>query len=325
MHQTPLISKYLLPLEQQNYIEGIYNEIEKVYNSKIEVEGFLNRSFLWATKLPEELKSRLYHFKTFEDSNCLIIQGLPIDFCNSIKTPEKYKDNVESQLLSKEEVFLIIISSILGEIFTWDSIQNGNIINDIIPIKENENKPVSSGYRNLFDLHTEDAFHPNSGEYLGLLCIRNPTKTPTTVSWVNEGDLTEDVLSILFEARFIIGENLAHSVSEKTEYSSILFGNKDSPYLKINLNKIKAKDNKAEEALAILTKILKKNEHKIMLEHGEILFIDNLRTVHGRDPFEPLFNGFDRWLKRVYITDNLKESRGLRRYSTSRVIRIKKN
>jgi hypothetical protein len=318
-----MVQKYFLSPRDQEELENLFLEIEEKFNSKIDVKVFLNESFLWATKLSESLKEKLYKFKVEEISNCLVIQGLPIDFCNVILTPENYKENTHSQLLSKDEIYLIIISSILGEVFTWDSIQNGNIINHIIPIKENENKPLSSGFINQFDLHTEDAFHPNSGEYLGLLCIRNPTKTPTTISWINKGDLSLQELKILFESRFIIGENLAHQVSEKNEFSPILFGSADSPYIKINLNKIKAIDTQAEKVLSKLTEVLRKNETKIVLEQGEVLFIDNLRTVHGRDPYTPSFNGFDRWLKRVYITDSLKNSRGLRDAPISRIIRIK--
>jgi len=304
-------------------LEVLYERIINFYTEEILIDSFLQESFIWATELPFELKKAVYRFKLGEESNCLVIQNLPVNFTDNIRTPSNYESKSEKCFFTKDEIFLVLVSSLLGEVFTWDSIQEGNIINNIMPIKEHAAKIQSSGYENFFDLHTEDAFHPLSGEYLGLLCLRNPTHTATVVSSVNQEDLPEQVINKLFEPCFIIGNNLAHAVSEITHFSSILFGDKNAPYIRLNLNNIKCKDRQAADALEYLRRVLVQNIEKIILQKGEILLIDNLTTVHGRDQYEPRFDGFDRWLKRVYITDQLKSSRAFRKNQYSRIIQTK--
>jgi alpha-ketoglutarate-dependent taurine dioxygenase len=57
-----------------------------------------------------------------------------------------------------------------------------------------------------------------------------------------------------------------------------------------------------------------------VLKPGDFVFIDNYRTVHGRRPFKARYNGYDRWLKRINITKDLRKSRDARLASTERHI-----
>ena len=38
----------------------------------------------------------------------------------------------------------------------------------------------------------------------------------------------------------------------------------------------------------------------VRLRPGDVLLLDNRRTVHSRSSFEPRFDGNDRWLQRVW-------------------------
>jgi alpha-ketoglutarate-dependent taurine dioxygenase len=38
---------------------------------------------------------------------------------------------------------------------------------------------------------------------------------------------------------------------------------------------------------------------------GDLLCIDNRRTVHGRTSFTPRYDGFDRWLQRSFVVRDL--------------------
>ena len=49
---------------------------------------------------------------------------------------------------------------------------------------------------------------------------------------------------------------------------------------------------------------------------GDILLFDNRRVMHARTPFEPRYDGTDRWLQRVIITDDLGRSEGRRSVRT---------
>ena len=39
----------------------------------------------------------------------------------------------------------------------------------------------------------------------------------------------------------------------------------------------------------------------VILESGDLLVVDNRKSVHGRTPFKARYDGFDRWLQRLYV------------------------
>ena len=56
------------------------------------------------------------------------------------------------------------------------------------------------------------------------------------------------------------------------------------------------------------------------LKPGDIILIDNNRTVHGRSPFFPNYNGYDRFLIRCFGTFDYDKSL-YARFNDSRTIR----
>ncbi|MFV0320670.1 MAG: TauD/TfdA family dioxygenase, partial [Microbacterium sp.] len=52
---------------------------------------------------------------------------------------------------------------------------------------------------------------------------------------------------------------------------------------------------------------------------GDLFLFDNRRVMHARTPFEPRYDGTDRWLQRVIISDDLGRSAG-RRTQRRRVV-----
>jgi len=45
------------------------------------------------------------------------------------------------------------------------------------------------------------------------------------------------------------------------------------------------------------------------LEPGDLLIINNRKVMHGRSEFIPRYDGQDRWLQRVYVTNDLYSGR----------------
>ena len=44
----------------------------------------------------------------------------------------------------------------------------------------------------------------------------------------------------------------------------------------------------------------------IKLKPGDLLLIDNRRVLHSRNAFQAHYDGYDRWLQRIYLlADNL--------------------
>jgi hypothetical protein len=251
------------------------------------------------------------------------IANSPINLDAIGTTPDRIPGAGEKTTVTREEALHLLYSCLLGEPFAWSSIQNGHVINEVLPVQDNATRPMSSGSRSVFDLHTEDAFHPHMGDHFGLMCLRNPDATPTLMTSIDDLTLSASIKRILFEPRFIIGANVAHDVAQVARRSAILFGAFDRPYMRINMNVDPqlAGDSPAQAAFDALTDQLRRHVSELALRPGDCVYADNFRVAHGRPAFLPSYDGRDRWLKRVYITSYLRQSRALRAGPESRLIR----
>jgi Fe(II)/alpha-ketoglutarate-dependent arginine beta-hydroxylase len=220
-----------------------------------------------------------------------------------------------------------------------------------LPIKEHENDQLGTGSQQMLWWHTEDAFHDYQADYIGLHCIRNPDNTATIIGTVDIENLEAAQIDILFQPRFSIRPDESHqeknesdlrkaarrsynqdlinaayekikSMNESPEKISVFFGSPDAPYLRLDPYFMTPLDNDpiAQHALNDLIKLIDESLTDLVLQAGDICFIDNYRAVHGRRPFKARYDGTDRWLKRVNIARDLRKSRGLRVSNLSRVI-----
>lgn len=317
------IDHLVLSQDDRQSIEQLLNQVFAL-ESCLNLRSFLIDASVLAHQLPISVRRRMTRFRVQEWAAAICIHGNPIGM-EIGPTPKLIPRPFEKSMVTREEALLLLYSSLLGDPFTWSSIQNGNLINEIIPISENADKPMSSGSANVFGLHTEDAFHDLRGEYLALLCLRNPSHTPTLLSCIDDVDLSETDKDLLFQKRYTIGSNVAHRV-DKTESGKvgILFGHTTSPYLRINTNRdpLLDSDPAARSAYDTLVSQLESMTVEFILEPGDCLVIDNFKTAHGRSTYQPNYDGNDRWLKRVYITSSLRNSRALRETSEDRVIHL---
>ncbi len=102
----------------------------------------------------------------------------------------------------------------------------------------------------------------------------------------------------------------------------VLHGDRNSPYLCLDpyFMDRDALEPEARKALDGLVAAIDAAVEPVVLEPGDCCFVDNLRAVHGRNPFKARFDGTDRWLKRLNITRDLRVSREARISSAERVI-----
>jgi hypothetical protein len=287
-----------------------------------DLETFLKCAVLYAHDLPVRIRKTIYEFKIFESAEILVISDYQIDDLLIGETPKEHKVSGSLEKIGRYEMLHVLFASLLGECFGWTTIQHGHIMDDVMPVSEHRHLVASSGFNSLFDLHSEDAFHPCAGDYLGLLCLRNPNKVRTIFSSILPSDLNKKSIAVLFEPRFIVGANVAQKVPEVVSPSPIFFGNRETPYIHINFNSTESSqgDFEAEEALKDLKSTLIRNSIKISLQPGHFYYIDNYRALHGREPFKPNFDGRDRWLKRLYISSSFRRSAAFRRGPGERVI-----
>jgi hypothetical protein len=57
----------------------------------------------------------------------------------------------------------------------------------------------------------------------------------------------------------------------------------------------------AERALQEMREAVNSSTKEVVLKTGDLLVINNDCTVHGRKPFQPRYDGTDRWVQRMLV------------------------
>jgi L-asparagine oxygenase len=259
-----------------------------------------------AAFLPLEVRERIIQLQVGEIA-ALLFRSL-IDVSAEGVTPEALPACRREKLTLAEAEFLLVTTG-LGHPYGWTSIQHGSLINDVHPVPEHGELKRSSGYKTDFGFHTEDSFHPFQEHFLALMCIRNDEQTPTILASVDDVELPEIQRSVLSQPRYSFPANVAHD-STPTHFgvrgSPILNSDWTKPYLRVNFNQpmAAALDEPGSSAITALKLALDAAKQPVVLNAGDVLFLDNYVIAHGRDSYIPANPGRGRWLKRIYVTAN---------------------
>lgn len=340
------MERLTLTADERASTKSLLSETASQYASVDETRFLVDASVI-AQELPRRVRTFLNHFKQSEppDGACIISTSLVAE--EEIgPTPEHWDCRPEVSPTLKEEILFCLFNSLLGEPIAWATQQNGYIIHDVVPIKSDENEQISTGSQQPIWWHNEDAFHPYRGDYVSLMCLRNPDNVATTLAPVSQAQLNPSQLEVLFEPRFVIRPDESHAakssedcpseVDEETlllsykqinkmhkhpQKLAILYGDPKSPYIRIDPFFMEPpNDDETMSALNTLMRAMDASLREVVLQQGDFLFVDNYRTVHGRKPFKARYDGTDRWLKRMNVTRDLRKSRDSRETCESRII-----
>ena len=70
--------------------------------------------------------------------------------------------------------------------------------------------------------------------------------------------------------------------------------------MKFDLEQTQPIDRDAARAFTLVKETVKQVFNDAKLNPGEMLIIDNRRSIHARSIFSPRYDGTDRWLQRGY-------------------------
>jgi enduracididine beta-hydroxylase len=317
----------------------------------VEDAEFLRQAHVYAQELPRGVRVFMNEFRILEPSEgACLISGYTVDDLAIGPTPAGWGRQISPSSTIAEEMLFLLYGSLLGDAIGWITQQDGKLVHDVMPIKGHEYLQLNSASEELIWWHTEDAFHPYRPDYVGLMCLRNPTGTATTIAAIDNVNLPEDQVRILLEPRFIIRPDLAHDsegnvtfadlssdtaskllqeayerirqMRRKPQKVAVLFGAPSSPYARLDpyFTDPADDDEEAQCAFNALCQAIDENISEVSLKPGEICFVDNYKAVHGRKPFTTKFDGTDRWLKRILVTRDLRRSRDARLSPESRII-----
>lgn len=335
--------KITLSDQERKSILELLGDLTSRYRSAEDPE-FLSHASVHAHELPFRIRQALNEFRLREPDTAICrVAGYQVNEAEIGPTPSHWKERQRRCTSLREEILLVLLGSLLGDVIAWATQQDGAVVHDIAPVKGHEHEQLGSGSAEELSWHTEDAFHPFRGDYLGMMCMRNPDRVPTTFAALDVTGLDERTIALLFEPRYTIrpdeshlrknrvdglhGESLEEAQSRidemntRPEKIALLFGSPASPYCRLDPYFMDPpEDIEAQEALAKLLRHVSSRLEEMVLEPGEFCFIDNFKAVHGRRPFKARFDGTDRWLKRINITRNLRLSRAARMAPESRLL-----
>lgn len=326
-------------------IQSLVTDLASRYDS-VEEPKLLREAKLAAHELPRWLRTLLLDFRYLEpDGGVCLVSDYPIDEERIGPTPQSWGARTLPPCTLSEEMLFMLMGSLLGDPIGWATQQDGRLMHDILPIRGLEQEQLGCGSEVPLTWHTEDAFHPYRGDHLGMMCLRNPDRVPTTIGTVALSRLAPRHLDLLFEPHFTIRPDESHLAKHKAEQRSIdedlrasyahiermrdqpekialLYGSRQAPYLRIDPYFMEPVPDppEAQAALDALIEVIEVSMQDLALSPGDFCFIDNFRMVHGRKPFKARYDGTDRWLKRINIAHDLRKSRSARGSSDSRVL-----
>lgn len=290
---------------------------------------FYEQSWAALEQLPAGLRNFLTNFRRTEPSAACLIHGFPVNDTEVGPTPDHWRHALDVKSVRPQEIVLALCGLLLGEPFGWATLQEGSIVQNVLPIQGEETKQSGYGSESLLEFHTEDGFHPHRCDYLMLFGLRNSDEVPTIVSSVRDVNLDPRDREILSQDRYFIFpdtehirqlalrdpehpalERMRHLVTNPVP-TAVLFGNQLSPYLRIDrpFMRCVGDDVDAARALDNLMAELQRVQQEVVVGPGTLLVVDNYLAVHGRRSFTARYDGTDRWLKKLTVSRNLRRSR----------------
>jgi len=169
----------------------------------------------------------------------------------------------------------------------------------IMDVKPQANyQPVSSGGRAYFGLHTGLTFHDNPPELLGLLCIDNDN--PGGDSLIVDGYKVLEEMSDDLDAlrnTDITFPTPAHVAGESV-VKRIVSGDPDRPVIRFRSDLALEAGAETPELIQRFSSIAHAAMRTVHLSPGDLLLVDNHRTLHGRTEISA--NPSRRHLLRMY-------------------------
>lgn len=199
----------------------------------------------------------------------------------------------------------------LGFPISYVQEQRGLLVQNLLPIKKTETEQISSSSKVVLELHTETAFHPFKPDFILLLCLRGDESAATTYSLSDDflAELDEDTIEVLQQPLYSTSVDQSFNLDGKSSKDVVMpvLRKTSSESYEVTYDKyaMSAHTDEAARALEALTQSILRTMRQVTLGAGEMLIIDNLKTVHGRSVFTPRYDGTDRWLLRSLVVKHL--------------------
>lgn len=317
------VEQHVLTASDGTRLLGSLKQLEREYG-RFDNPTYLNTIPSLAGLLPPDLAERLSRLRDRRSPAALLIRGMSLQL--TTPTPAHWRE-WRPETTTLHDFWLTLTCGQLGDLFSYASLQEGRLVEDLLPIVGLEDSQLAHSSIGGFDLHVDDPFDDDRCDFFGLVALRNPDRTETMLASIDDADLSGLDLDVLFEPRFLIRVDSEHLegmgvTDEVTLQRPVLSGSRSAPILCLDWAYTDAVpgDDRARAALADLRARMEAALTTVALEPGDVLLIDNHRLVHGRRPFRARYDGTDRWLRHTMVTLDLERSLARRSSAEDRVV-----
>ena len=275
--------------------------------------------------LPAGLRAFLSDYRNDPASTVCQVHGFPVDEATVGPTPDHWERPEGYGSTVDNDIFHAMCATALGEPFAWATLQYGRMVQDIFPIRGDERRESGHGSEAFLQFHTDDAFRPDACDYLMLFGVRNRDVVPTYVAAVRDIRISERDRRLLSERRFHILPDDEHirqlelrapddpalrqaiEMRDRPQAVPVLFGGEDNPRIRLDVPFMHCVDGdpEAERALLALHAELERVQRPLIAAQGTLLILDNRSVVHARGSFRARYDGTDRWLRKIVVSEGL--------------------
>ncbi len=271
-------------------------------------EAFLGQVRAALAEVPAEVAAGLRAFRERRRAGALLLRGIPLP-TDLPATPLQPFPQLETRTIGTERLLAFFVLQV-GEPFSYEQWDGGYLVHNKYPIQAHRDIQFGSNAVE-FLLHTETPFREPSPEFLALLCLRaDPAGKARTqvapVEWAVE-QLPPRLRQQLRRSAYAFETDNPAVVLDGRSLTvpHPLVTERDGRRIVEYVGDLVAIDAEADEALAALRAAVAASVVDVAMAAGQLLLLDNTRVVHGRNAFEPRYDGEDRWLQRMLVNSRL--------------------
>jgi L-asparagine oxygenase len=284
-------------------------------DAAIDTPEWMDRARELSSRLPLALRESLRRFRRDPGGEgVLLVRGLPV--MGSAPAPTPNVAGSVQRRPTEPASALVLACMQVGDVVSFRQEKGGALVQDVVPVPGREDFQGNAGSVTL-KMHTENAFHPHSPDFIALLCLRNDHDNVAGLrtSCVRQaiGLLPRQIREVLGQARFVTSAppSFGHTAVSAGP-RAVLEGDPEDPNVRVDFAATDPLDVAAATALDQLRDALDQVRRTFILQPGDLAIVDNRLTLHGRTSFHPRYDGADRWLQRAYIQLDPRRSRHVR-------------
>ena len=293
-------------------VRGLAAELVAESVTGIDAPGWLDRARDRSCRLPLALRSAIRQFRRDPGpEGVLLLRGLPVDEAHLPPTPA-VSGSVQREP-TVPAAALVLASVELGEVVAFSQEKGGALVQDVVPVAGKEDFQGNAGSVTL-KMHTENAFHSNSPDYVILMCLRNDHDD---IAGLRTSSVRRAIQLLPLAVREVLGQprfvtNAPSSFGGAVGPSGarpVLDGDPADPDVRVDFTSTDPLDVTAANALEHLRQVFDEVRRTFILRPGDLAIVDNRMALHGRTSFRPRYDGRDRWLQRTYVQLDARRSR----------------